>query len=35
MAEEHQVLISQLLSDTETRSTVQKRIQAIVEKWKT
>ena len=35
MAEEHQLLVSQLLSDTETRGAVQQKIQAIVDKWKT
>jgi FixJ family two-component response regulator len=35
MAEEHQLLVSQLLNDTETRGAVQQKIQAIVDKWKT
>jgi len=35
MAEEHQMLVSQLLDDTETRGAVQQKIQAIVDKWKT
>lgn len=34
MAEEHQELINQLLNDAETKEKVQKKIAAIVDKWR-
>lgn len=34
MAQEHQALVEQLLNDSQTKDSVQKKISAIVDKWK-